>query len=192
MYLRATNIIPASRYLMLSLALISLCACVSSPSRDSYKDKYSATSKATRTSAHGKPTPYVPDESISEEEELREALYRQHDFWAGTPYRYGGMDYDGVDCSGLVLRAFHEEFGLMLPRTTRGQVKIGKKVHRGALLPGDLVFFKTGRGGRHVGIVLQDTQFMHASSSRGVVISDLRNPYWAGHYWQARRVPGLR
>lgn len=110
--------------------------------------------------------------------------------WYRTPYRYGGLDHNGVDCSGFVYRTFRDRFGLQLPRTTEAQTELGERVDRDSLLPGDLVFFKTGsRGsGLHVGIYDKDDQFIHASTSQGVIRSSLDNVYWKRAYWQARRI----
>ncbi|RXJ22376.1 C40 family peptidase [Lelliottia nimipressuralis] len=110
--------------------------------------------------------------------------------WRGTPYRYGGMSRGGVDCSGFVLMTFRDKFDLQLPRDTRTQAKIGTEIDKDDLLPGDLVFFKTGSGetGLHVGIYDTDNQFIHASTSRGVMRSSLDNVYWRKNFWQARRI----
>lgn len=111
--------------------------------------------------------------------------------WQGTPYRFGGLSHRGVDCSGFTLMTYREIFGLQLPRTTKEQAGWGEKVKRAQLNPGDLVFFKTGFRQKHVGIYLQDYQFVHASLSKGVTISSLDDDYWQSHFWQARR-PTLR
>ena len=66
--------------------------------------------------------------------------------WRGTPYRYGGMARSGVDCSGFVMMTFRDKFALQLPRETRQQAKLGTEIDKEDLLPGDLVFFKTGSG----------------------------------------------
>jgi len=110
--------------------------------------------------------------------------------WRGAPYRYGGMSRGGVDCSGFVLMTFRDKFDLQLPRETRMQAEIGTQIDKGDLLPGDLVFFKTGSGesGLHVGIYDTDNQFIHASTSRGVMRSSLDNVYWRKNFWQARRI----
>ncbi|PVZ84388.1 endopeptidase [Serratia sp. S1B] len=117
-------------------------------------------------------------------------LNEQLNQWNGTPYRYGGLDRNGVDCSGFVYRTFRDRFDMQLPRSTEQQTELGTKVSRDALLPGDLVFFKTGSGqnGLHVGIYDTDDQFIHASTSRGVTRSSLNNSYWRKVYWQARRI----
>ncbi|MEH4799259.1 NlpC/P60 family protein [Atlantibacter hermannii] len=110
--------------------------------------------------------------------------------WHGTPYRYGGMSRRGVDCSAFVLMTFRDRFALRLPRQTREQAEIGTRIDKDELLPGDLVFFKTGSGenGLHVGIYDTDNQFIHASTSQGVVKSSLDNVYWNKKFWQARRI----
>ncbi|MCI1899208.1 MAG: NlpC/P60 family protein [Enterobacter sp.] len=110
--------------------------------------------------------------------------------WRGTPYRYGGMSRGGVDCSGFVLMTFRDKFDLQLPRETRKQAELGTEIDKDDLLPGDLVFFKTGSGesGLHVGIYDTDNQFIHASTSRGVMRSSLDNVYWRKNFWQARRI----
>ena len=121
-------------------------------------------------------------------EAVREALKVQHAEWAGAPYRWGGMSKSGVDCSGFVWKTFARHFGLDLPRTTAQQVKVGYPVGRGQLAPGDLVFFQTGYSKLHVGIYVDGGRFLHASTSRGVMMSRLDNPYWRDNYWHARRV----
>lgn len=110
--------------------------------------------------------------------------------WYGAPYRYGGLDRGGVDCSGFVYRTFSDRFDMQLPRSTEAQTSLGTKVSRDELMPGDLVFFKTGGGenGLHVGIYDTNDQFIHASTSRGVMRSSLNNVYWKKVYWQARRI----
>ncbi|NNC22756.1 hypothetical protein HKX42_02735 [Salinisphaera sp. USBA-960] len=119
---------------------------------------------------------------------LRNALHRVYNRWSGTPYRYGGTTQSGVDCSSFVRQAVDTAASYKLPRTTRGQVKTGSLIPRSDLETGDLVFFKTGRHSRHVGVYLKDGRFMHASSSQGVTISRLGNAYWRRHYWQSRRL----
>ena len=119
---------------------------------------------------------------------LQSQLLAQYKDWNGTPHKWGGMSKKGVDCSGLVKLTFEQQFSLSLPRTTADQVKVGHSIKRQQLRTGDLVFFKTGVNVRHVGIMVDELQFFHASSSRGVSLSRLDNPYWKSHYWQSRRV----
>jgi len=118
---------------------------------------------------------------------VRRALLAQHERWMGTPYRLGGTSTRGVDCSALVQNVFEETFRLSLPRTTGEQVREGSPIARDELAPGDLVFFRPPGAYRHVGIYVGEGRFLHASSSRGVMISTLDNSYWRRYYWQARR-----
>ncbi len=108
--------------------------------------------------------------------------------WQGVPYRLGGTSLNGVDCSAFVQAVFKDAYALALPRTTAQQVKYGQRVDYDEAQTGHLVFFKTGRSVRHVGIYIGNNAFMHASTSKGVVISRLDNPYWASTFWQFRRV----
>ena len=107
----------------------------------------------------------------------------------GAPYRDGGIDPSGFDCSGFV-RYVYEQHGVAVPRQVRDQFRIGKNVDREDLEPGDLVFFSTiAPGASHVGIVIGGDQFVHAPSERGVVrVESLSAQYWASRYIGAKRV----
>ncbi|MGH1933943.1 NlpC/P60 family protein, partial [Acinetobacter baumannii] len=87
--------------------------------------------------------------------------------WKGVRYRLGGSTKKGIDCSGFVQRTFREQFGLELPRSTYEQQEMGKSVSRSNLRTGDLVQFRAGSTGRHVGIYIGNNQFVHASTSSG-------------------------
>lgn len=119
---------------------------------------------------------------------MRLQLIDQYSMWQGTPYKLGGNDQRGIDCSGFTQQTYRQQFDLVIPRTTEQQLRSGDGVGRGDLLPGDLVFFATGVKQRHVGVYLGRNEFVHASTSRGVVISRLDNVYWHERYVQARRV----
>jgi len=115
-------------------------------------------------------------------------LKQLHKEWKGVPYLFGGMSKSGVDCSGFVVLGFAQKFGLALPRTTDKQRHMGASVNKNHLRAGDLVFFKTGWSTRHVGIYLGERLFLHASTSKGVMISSLDNRYWKQKYWLSRRL----
>ncbi len=115
-------------------------------------------------------------------------LYKQYNGWKGTPYKYGGLSKNGVDCSGFVHQTYRSLFNITLPRSTNDQVTQGRRVYINELSAGDLVFFKTGWNVRHVGIYLEKGKFAHASSSKGVMISSMYSGYWKENYWQARRL----
>lgn len=131
-----------------------------------------------------------PNARLSDSITVIAGLNDQLQSWHGTPYRYGGMTRRGVDCSGFVVVTMRDRFDLQLPRETKQQASIGTQIDKDELLPGDLVFFKTGSGqnGLHVGIYDTNNQFIHASTSKGVMRSSLDNVYWQKNFWQARRI----
>ena len=107
----------------------------------------------------------------------------------GTPYRLGGNDLTGFDCSGFVRYVF-AQFGHQLPREVQAQFKAGRPIARDEIRAGDLVFFETvSKGASHVGIALGNDEFVHAPSSRGVVRTERYTvEYWAKRWIGARRV----
>jgi len=118
-------------------------------------------------------------------------LYSQYDLWRDTPYRYGGLSKKGIDCSGLAYLVFDEIFEVQLPRTAKEQRKNGRVVFLDHLLPGDLLFFKTGWFAYHVGIYIEIGNFLHSSTSSGVRISNLSEPYWRNAFETAKRIDML-
>lgn len=143
-------------------------------------------------------TPPPPSDFVGKcanpQEELRnpplttEKLLRQYAAWEGTRYRVGGLSRKGIDCSGFVYLTYQKILGVELPRSADQQAALGKQVPTNDLRTGDLVFFKTGRRGRHVGIYLDGGRFMHASTIKGVTISSLADGYWSRKYWKATRL----
>lgn len=114
--------------------------------------------------------------------------------FVGTPYKYGGTTRSGMDCSGLLMNSF-KAIEMALPRTSEAQSKIGAKVEKEELQPGDLLFFATGKKKReitHVGLVTdvrrKNVKFIHASSSLGVVETNLESEYYQKTFRRARRV----
>jgi cell wall-associated NlpC family hydrolase len=107
----------------------------------------------------------------------------------GTPYRNGGADPSGFDCSGFVQYVFAQH-GIVVPRRVSDQFRAGKNVGPSQLQPGDLVFFTTvAPGASHVGIAIGGDEFVHAPSSTGEVrVERLSASYWATRYVGARRV----
>lgn len=143
----------------------------------------------------------VPVNDVPQEPELmsvdrisnaRSDLYRELQIayrkWEGTPYVLGGRSLSGVDCSAFTQNVFQDHFERELPRHTTEQLRAGEGVRRRYLRAGDLVFFRTARSTLHVGIYMGEGEFLHASVSQGVTISQLGDPYWATRYIGARRV----
>jgi cell wall-associated NlpC family hydrolase len=107
----------------------------------------------------------------------------------GVPYRSGGSDPSGFDCSGFVQWVFGRH-GLPLPREVRDQYQVGRSIDLNQVREGDLLFFETvARGASHVGIALSNGRFVHAPSSKGVVrVEPYTASYWARRFVGARRV----
>lgn len=118
------------------------------------------------------------------------ALLREVAGWLGTPHRFGGVTRQGVDCSGFVMEVFRVVYQVSLPRTSADMARFGRKISRQQLREGDLVFFNTagGRKVTHVGIYLSNNRFAHASSSLGVIISNLDERFYQRTFSHAGRV----
>ena len=110
------------------------------------------------------------------------------DEWYGTKYRLGGVSKSGIDCSAFVQAVYLSAFGVSLPRTAREQYKSSRIISATDLKEGDLLFFNTTGGVSHVGIYLMNNKFIHASSSRGVTVSDIFDPYYLKKYLGAGRI----
>lgn len=119
---------------------------------------------------------------------VKKKLLAQYSIWKGTKYRNGGLSKKGIDCSGFVYLTFRSILGIQLPRTTESLANTGIQIPKKNLRPGDLIFFKTGLFSQHVGIFLEGSQFLHASASKGVTISNLHNNYWKSNYLYAKRL----
>lgn len=127
---------------------------------------------------------------VSRHDDLR--LFAEAASWLGTPYRYGGNSRKGTDCSGLINRICQKVYGHALNRTVKEMAGSDcRKVAKNSLKSGDLVFFNTSkkkRGINHAGLFLKQGYFIHASTSKGVIISNLREPYYHTAYRQAGRI----
>lgn len=109
-------------------------------------------------------------------------LLEHVDEWYGTRYRYGGTTKSGIDCSAFVQAVYLSAFALSLPRTARDQYHNSRIISATEMKTGDLVFFNTTGGISHVGIYLQNNKFIHASTSQGVTISDMFDPYYLSRF----------
>ncbi|WP_423734999.1 C40 family peptidase [Chitinophaga caseinilytica] len=122
---------------------------------------------------------------------VNEKLFNFIEEWYGVPYRMGGSSKDGIDCSNFVNTFMSAVFQISLSGNS-GQLfhQVNRLAKRADLQYGDLVFFAINRKKRisHVGVYLDNDRFVHASSSNGVMISDLREPYWVRYYAGAGRI----
>ena len=109
----------------------------------------------------------------------------------GVPYRLGGADPGGFDCSGLVQYVF-AQYGISVPRVVEQQYEVGDTIRPSEIKPGDLIFFNTNKRGdtaSHVAIAIGEDSFVHAPNSTGVVrIETLGSAYWGARYIGARRI----
>lgn len=160
------------------LLLISFSSCKS-------KKKY--TSKTTSTKITKANSAVKPSKAAS-------AIVKYAKTFNGTRYKYGGTTKRGMDCSGLIYTSF-KKHNIILPRTTASLKSYGDWVDIKNVTIGDLVFFATKKNSRkvnHVGIVTNvrtgNIEFIHASSSKGVMVSSLAERYWYFAFVQARRV----
>ncbi|WP_293955755.1 MULTISPECIES: C40 family peptidase [unclassified Sphingobacterium] len=111
---------------------------------------------------------------------LNPNLYSFIDDWMGIPHRMGGQSKSGVDCSGFVNLLYMEVYKGNLPRTSRDMEGVVKRKKVDKLQEGDLVFFSFGRSGiDHVGVYLHNNKFVHVSTRKGVIISDLSDSWYA-------------
>ncbi len=119
-------------------------------------------------------------------------LYHELKRWLGTPYAYAEHTCgEGTDCSGMVMEVYQAVYGIKMHRNSAKMLEVNCRIiDLDDLKEGDLVFFITSSDGHvsHVGIYLKDNKFVHASSSRGVTVDDLRQNYYATHFHAAARV----
>ena len=113
-------------------------------------------------------------------------LYYQMYEWLGTRYRFGGETKKGVDCSGFTGIIYEKVYNRVLPRDSRSMFKMTKPVPRSEMKEGDLLFFRIHRGQvSHVGVYIGDNKFVHASTTQGVIVSDLREGYHRRYFYKA-------
>lgn len=115
--------------------------------------------------------------------------------WLGVPYKYAGNDRGGVDCSGLTSQVFLKTLNVKMPRSSREQQEWCHNISKSDLMPGDLVFFATGSDRNrvsHVGIYIGNGDMIHASSSRGVVVSNLGETYYTMRYHSSGRPEAIK
>lgn len=129
------------------------------------------------------------DENLSNNDvkDMNKEFMDFYNEWKHVKYRFGGNSKKGIDCSAFTQRIYKEKFDIKIPRSTRTQVKVGKKVAKSDLELGDLIFFKTGKVDRHVGVYMGNGDFMHASI-KGIKFSKVDKPFYKKAYWTSRRI----
>lgn len=180
------NLIKKTALVAIAFAATILVSC------SSQKD---VTANRVQEDKHHQPTRVGKDDnmpSFDYDAEVTTMLINEARTWLGVPYRWGGNDRNGVDCSGFVLQVYLGALDIKLPRTAATQSDWCTNVKPEALIPGDLVFFDTtkDRTGRvsHVGLYIGEGQMIHASSSKGVIISSIEGNYYSKRLLSAGKV----
>jgi peptidoglycan DL-endopeptidase CwlO len=169
---------------LLVLMALSAAACASSGNPRPRPFPGAPPPPQTRPSPPAEPSVVVPPVPVASSAIIDTAMQLR-----GVPYRNGGSDPSGFDCSGFVQWVFARN-GVLLPREVREQYGAGQKIELRQVRPGDLVFFETvSHGASHVGLVIGADQFVHAPSSTGVVrVERFTTSYWAKRFVGARRI----
>jgi probable lipoprotein NlpC len=164
------NLRPLLIVLLLGWCAINLSSCKSkknltfNPSYQKPKSKIAAK--------------YAEIMQVSKSDISNGKLYEFINDWEGTKYKMGGMDKNGIDCSGFVHTLYQQVYGRNVPRNTSGLLNVLKKKYEAELKEGDLVFFDyDGKKYSHVGVYLQNGYYVHASTKKGVLVMKLRDPY---------------
>lgn len=117
-------------------------------------------------------------------------LYYFIDDWMGVPYKYGGKDKSGIDCSGFTGLLYKEVYNKNISGPTSTLIELTNIIPESELKEGDMVFFQIEKKGKvsHVGVYLQNNKFVHATTKKGVMINDLSETYYRQHYFKSGRV----
>lgn len=183
----------------IGLALLLFSSCGLVKKRTTYAERPTVSVAATEAAAD--PEPEVAETPSSDGSDLdtpsagvAEAVVATALSFSGVKYRYGGTTRKGMDCSGLLYVSFHEN-DFPLPRVSHKMAQEGQNVKVRQLKKGDLLFFRTTRRGgkiNHVGLVVEvegdDVRFIHATTSRGVIVSSLSEGFWNYAFVKATRV----
>ena len=171
-------------------------------SYNDYKSSYETQNQKLKNRPHSKYEPTISKDEYEKlsfnSNEINEAadsnsLFNKQSFidfyadWKNVRYKMGGTSRTGIDCSGFTQKVFKEKFGIELPRTTLTQVNMGVEVKKSDLKMGDLVFFKTSKTMKHVGVYVGDGDFLH-SSVKGIQFTKLNKQFYKDSYWTARRI----
>lgn len=185
------------QFIFIIIIIISISSCKSSKSAKNKKEVVSNTlsKKPAEVNNETITTPKTEIITPKSSRSLKsKAIINYAKQFKGVRYRWGGTSKSGMDCSGLVYESFRAN-DILLPRISRNMAKKGKKIKLKDVLKGDLLFFKTGNRRNsinHVGLIIairnNDIEFIHSTSSKGVIVSRLNETYWLKAFYEARRI----
>ncbi|TWO33304.1 NlpC/P60 family protein [Seonamhaeicola sediminis] len=179
------------KVLLLLIFILTLGSCKSSKKAKNKKDSTSEviTKKSETDSSDGIYDTNAKTSTTKAEDVVKFAVQ-----FKGVRYKWGGTTKTGMDCSGLVYESFRAH-DIYLPRISRDMAKKGKKIKLKEVQEGDLLFFKTKNRRNainHVGLVIKATEkileFIHATTKKGVIVSQLSEDYWNKAFVEARRI----
>lgn len=163
--------IPLFFALALCLSLATSCHTSKNVDKDFYQSQIDQLGVSNRKNRHKKA-----------DDKIGKLIIEEAYSWLGTPYSYACAEKGvATDCSGMVLQVYEKIVGIKLPRNSAKQAEFCKSINKKEVKIGDLVFFATGKNEdviSHVGIMVDDKNFIHASASKGVVVSDMTQPYY--------------
>lgn len=132
---------------------------------------------------------YAAKLNVPESDIKNEKLYQFIDEWYAVPYKYAGKDKNGIDCSGFTGVLCSTIYNKKVSSSSRAIYEETNRINTSDLKEGDLVFFIiNGKSVSHVGVYLQHNKFVHASTHKGVIISDLDEPYYKKYFYKAGRL----
>jgi lipoprotein Spr len=183
---RPVNIVNLCAVVLTVMLSVGMASCHSSKNNE--KTKQSSAIENVDKNGKGK------QKLDGTPKKVADALVSEARTWIGTPYKWGGHDKDGADCSGFLMEVFKSAVNVDIPRTTKDQRSTCIEVDRDNISVGDIIFFSSNNSGgkiAHVGMYVGDGRMIHASSSRGVVEDNLNLNYYVNHFNSIGRVPEL-
>jgi len=178
------------RKTIILLLLFTVAACGPGKKKRTYR-------KTRTVTVEGSKEDTLPERKSKKEERINEkaeAIISTAMTFSGTRYKYGGTTNKGMDCSGLVFVSLKEN-DILFPRTSYQMALEGQKIEVKDIQKGDLLYFMTSKRAKrinHVGLVVEvdgdDIKFIHATTSRGVLVSSLREGYWKYAFVKAMRI----
>ncbi|MCH5215931.1 MAG: C40 family peptidase [Muribaculaceae bacterium] len=181
-----------------AVLLLSITSCTTSKKTIVKQNKYKSATEVVDEILTYNSNSNVATENIKKifklDKKDNKALYSEVSKWLGAPYKFGGSSISGTDCSGMVMQVYKKVYSIVLERNSAMMYeKNCRNISKKNLSEGDLVFFSTTKTKskiNHVGIYLKDGYFVHASSSKGVIISSLNETYYTRAYIASGRVKG--